>query len=127
MAAAYFVAGWYYGLSYMQRKDYIVGCFKPSAALTTALYDAMESYMEGDDKAEEARGEADTQALYSIALEDCDEVTPYLDEYAAEFDALREREDWDAISKQIFEDHQRASRSKHTIVDKLPNLEERTR
>lgn len=60
MAAAYFVAGWYYGLSYMQRKDYIVGCFKPSAALTTALYDAMESYMEGDDKAEEARGEADT-------------------------------------------------------------------
>lgn len=60
MAAAKFVAGWYYGLSYMMRKDYILSCFEPNAKLTMALYDAMESYMEGDDKANEARGEANT-------------------------------------------------------------------
>lgn len=60
MAAAEFVAGWYYGLSYMMQKDYILNCFKPSAALTTALYDSMEAYMEGDDKIDETRGEAET-------------------------------------------------------------------
>ena len=60
MAAAEFVAGWDYGLSYMMRKEYIMNCFSPSAALTTALYDAMESYMEGDDKVDETRGEAET-------------------------------------------------------------------
>lgn len=60
MAAAKFVAGWYYGLSYMMRKDYILTCFIPNSKLTMALYDAMESYMEGDDKATEARGETNT-------------------------------------------------------------------
>jgi len=29
-----------------------------------------------------------------------------LDEYAAEFDALRSRSDWDLLSKEIFEEHQ---------------------
>ena len=33
-------------------------------------------------------------------------MTPYLDEYAAEFDALRARSDWDSLSKEIFEIHQ---------------------
>ena len=49
-APAQFSAGWLYGLTYEDRRDEIVNCFKSDDNLTDSIYDAMEAYITGDSK-----------------------------------------------------------------------------
>ena len=87
-APAEFIAGWYYG-SWAQedKRDYIIGCYKPNEDLTNTLYDAMEAYIKGDEsKAEDLMKK--TRPMYEAALQKCDEVSSGIKKFDDEMFAL---------------------------------------
>ena len=103
-APAQFVAGWYYGLTHEDDRDYILDCYAPSEDLTNALYDGMEAYMKGDTETGDKKM-ADTKPLFETALATCTKVSAAFEEWGKKFDDLKARSDWDQISKQIYEDN----------------------
>ena len=92
-APAQFTAGWYYGIAEKDKRDEILKCYKTDVALTNALYDAMEAYIDGD----KATGDAkmgETKPLYKKALSGCGEVAEHMGEWAQKFDDLTKIANW---------------------------------
>lgn len=78
LAPAEFIAGWYYGVEGEDKRPYILSCYKASDDLTNALYDAMTAYIAGDQHTGDSKME-DTKKLYLLALTDCTDVNPTLE------------------------------------------------
>ena len=48
LAPAQFVAGWLYGITNDDKRDYIMSCYKSDSNLTSTLKEALDAYIDGD-------------------------------------------------------------------------------
>ena len=70
-APGQFVAGWLYGITTLDERDYIMSCYKLDDMLTSFLYAAFESYFAGNEQLGDAMMHC-TRPLYASALAKCD-------------------------------------------------------
>ena len=72
-AAAQFVAGYFYGVTTQDKRDYIVGCFANNATLNETL-DRLNDEIANQDWDAAKKDSEDSKALYETALAGCDEI-----------------------------------------------------
>lgn len=114
-AAAQFSAGYLYGITYKDKRDYIVGCFANSADLNTAIDNAMADYAKGDNDSAEKEWEK-ASPLYETAMADCADV-------ADDFAALKKFED-DFLAQADAKDQIEANMKKYKAeIEKNGGLE----
>ena len=100
-APAQFAAGWYYGVTSIDKRDDILDCFASSDDLTNDLYDAMEAYIAGDSQ-EGDKKMKDSKLLWDTAMANCGETAVAMGKISREFDEIQARSDWDKVSKEIY-------------------------
>ena len=84
-AAAKFTAGYLFGITYKDEKDYILSCFKNDADLNNIIDAAMADEKKGDYEASQKEWEK-TQKLFETDMGDCKDV-------AKDFEALKKFEE----------------------------------
>jgi hypothetical protein len=83
-AAAEFTAGYLFGITYEEKKDYILQCFKNNADLNNIIDTAIADEKKGDSEGAKKEWEK-TEKLFEAAMADCKDV-------AEDFEALKQYE-----------------------------------
>ena len=103
-AAAQFSAGYLYGITSEDKRDYIVGCFKNDAELNNTIDRAIADQASGDQAASDKEWKS-AKSLYETAMANCTEV-------AAAFEQLKKYEE-DVMARPDAEDFIEANMKKY--------------
>ena len=115
LAPAQFVSGWFYGVTNKDKRDYILSCYTVNDDLTNTLYEAMEAYIDGDQKTgDDKMGK--TKDFYSDALKKCDDVSDDMKNIDEKAQALVKRDDWKDVAAKIYKENK-------SVIDRDVDLE----
>lgn len=101
-APGQFVAGWLYGITTLDERDYIMQCYESDDMLTSFLYAAFENYFAGNEQLGDAMMHC-TRPLYEKALGKCDksaDVLTKLDQYYVKWES---QPNADELKKKAYE------------------------
>ena len=91
MAPAKFAAGWYFGITGKNRRKDIRKCYVVDDNLTDLLFDAMDSYIEGNMETGDVKMHQ-TKPLFQQSLSGCGQLADDM-EYIAEWFANKQHEE----------------------------------
>ena len=103
-APMFFIEGFYGGWTGVWDQTYLEMCYVENEELTDLLYEAMGAYMSNDVETGDQKMAA-TKPLFKTALASCMGYNEALERWSEQFNDIKERPDWDEISKKIYEDN----------------------